>query len=393
MTRRSAGRRPAFTLIELLVVIAIIAVLVGLLLPAVQKVREAAARAKCANNLKQFGVALHAYHGVYEKFPYGGYNVSVRFFQLSGSALTAALTDAGFFSKYPGYSLVAGRDLRGNFIVLTLPFMEQNALWNLLPNGADYPYAVCPYSAAGGPAAYPTMDAAAAAYGTQFMTANLPYVQCPSDGYVRAGVAANDRPDILRASYYGSMGPTAVYHDDRCTRPTPFAAYTTAGNGPAWNANQLPYPATPADARAINGYGNSVQNFLGMFGVTGLPTAARDAADGLSNTIAVGEGLTEWSQYRGDFRNGRGGSWFSWSQALSTTAIPINYRSDVRDCSDPLRDWTVGTVAHGFKSRHAGGANFLFGDGSVRFLSEGLDMWTYQVLGARNDGKPVPGGY
>ena len=105
-TRRE---RRAFTLIELLVVIAIIAILIGLLVPAVQKVRSAAARAQCQNNLKQLGLALHNYEGVYKKFPPGGRSYGwCRNPQLYGDPVI----------------------YNWNGLLYLLPYLEQQPLWN-----------------------------------------------------------------------------------------------------------------------------------------------------------------------------------------------------------------------------------------------------------------------
>src|SRR5947208_2357155 len=117
--------RPGFTLIELLVVIAIIAILVGLLVPAVQKVREAAARTQCQNNLKQVGLALHNYHDVYKSLPPGQTNEIVNY-------------------DYPPYGE------RRCWMQKILPYLEQGPLYQQIEawmNQPSSPPGQAPYNA------------------------------------------------------------------------------------------------------------------------------------------------------------------------------------------------------------------------------------------------------
>src|SRR5262245_26322752 len=160
--------RSAFTLIELLVVIAIIGILIGMLLPAVQKVRDAAANSKCKNNLKQLGIALHAFHEARSKLPPG-----------AQSDVLPQPNPAGNTATIKGTS----------WIVFILPYTEQNNLYNLYR--FDLAYNSVENGAVGGNV--------------------VPIIYCPSGPDPKKYLDPNTNVTTNPSThYYGVMGPGDV---------------------------------------------------------------------------------------------------------------------------------------------------------------------------------------
>jgi len=340
-------RESGFTLIELLVVIAIIAILIGLLLPAVQKIREAARRMQCSNNLKQLGLALHNYHDVNGRFPPGGLGSWDR-----GAAFP---NDPG----YPQYSGdITGWNEQGSWIVFTLPFMEQDNMYRLI-NPRQQVWDSVNVGIANVPKA----------------SRNIKLIRCPSDDYDRS---------VPVSDYVGSLGPQCLAPAPDCASANPYYIWCqpeTSGVGGGLAG--MGYRWSPDHGNAWG-----AQDIRGMFNRLGADISMSNVTDGLSNTILLGESRPSTHDHLA------GNQWWGFNNGNShcSTTVPINYPIDPNNnnwCSPANTYKGNWALSWGFRSNHSGGANFLFGDGAVRFIRESIDHRTYQLLGCRNDGRPV----
>jgi prepilin-type N-terminal cleavage/methylation domain-containing protein/prepilin-type processing-associated H-X9-DG protein len=332
---QSTSRRGGFTLIELLVVIAIIGILVGLVVPAVQKVREAAARTQCVNNLKQIGLALHSYHDANRCFPPG-------YLDSNTSPNSTPDNDVG-----PGWGWAAW----------LLPYLEQGNLYKQINFKVTVGTGV----------------------NTSVSQVALPVFQCPSDPYQQA----------------------VPIYDSNFTTPVATVAHGNYVGCNGWEECFYGAGGNPQSGPGTDGLG-------GGFGQAGVGAFYRNSrvrmlgvTDGLSNTIFVGErsGDHAPATWTGAMPGGRCPAWMA-SAAPTPYAAPPGPAYDNADFGEafvlahtnathlPNADFPL-FDPDTFYSLHPGGANFLFGDGSVHFLTSSINPATYQALGTIAGGEPA----
>ncbi len=354
--RFARGDRLGFTLIELLVVIAIIAILISLLLPAVQQAREAARRTRCRNNLKQMGLALHNYHDAHSAFPAGYYSWPTR----DGSGPAAAQIDPLTWDGAPGWGwgtmLLPYLD-QGN---LSSAFEPERSVWDPAYAGevaTKLPVYLCP-SATGGDEPFDVVDAS----GAPLMIAGRT---------VRLG----------RSHYVASHGQESCWGECGATRTGVIFTdiYTSA-------------------TRTITINGDVSRVADGPF-FRNSRTKFRDVTDGTSNTIFLGEHSSRLSDKTwvgvvpGAYSHPRFMSPENGPDAAATLTLvhagPSGGELDITGFPiiHPVNFPTL-HVGQMF-AEHPGGGHVCLGDGSVRFISENIDLITWAELSSIGEGEVI----
>ncbi len=330
-------QRPAFTLIELLVVIAIIAILIGLLLPAVQKVREAAARTQCQNNLKQIAVAQVNYEGANGRFPCG-INIP--------DATQKPGDPSGWYlfaSSVTKYGEAPDGTRYTNWIIESLPYVELGIVYSQLnlkaPTGESGNYA--------------NVTTGTTSPGAQPLKVFI----CPSDNL--------NPPQTIYSGYYFGI---VSYGGN-------------AGNGIFGYYGNIP-SGVPATQMGIYYISSKVR--------------AIDVTDGTSTTVLVGERYHYDPQFNLPKPQGTGnnlstyGGW-AWTNVnamedytLSGGMQPINFKFSI-----PPDDSFGDSRVSAFGSGHTGGANFAFADGSVHFLADSTPVAILGAMLTRGGNEPV----